>query len=167
MSGIEIKKYKLIIFDVDGTLVEPKSGATFRKSADDWQYLPKRVEKCQELWAKGVKIALATNQGGVAFGYLDYQQMRVELEKTAQGVHAALTLICFTHPKATIEEFRRDSDRRKPGPGMLLEAIKMSGESREDTLMVGDREEDKLAAEAASCSFSWAWDYFGDGPIIV
>jgi len=51
---------------------------------------------------------------------------------------------------------------------MLLEAIKMSGESREDTLMVGDREEDKLAAEAAGCSFQWAWEYFGeDKPIIV
>jgi FMN phosphatase YigB (HAD superfamily) len=30
-----MKDYKLIIFDVDGTLVETKSGATFRKSEDE------------------------------------------------------------------------------------------------------------------------------------
>ena len=30
------KQYKLIIFDVDGTLTTTKSGATFRKTADDW-----------------------------------------------------------------------------------------------------------------------------------
>ena len=41
--------YKLIIFDADGTLVEPASGETFRKTADDWQWLPSRLEKLREL----------------------------------------------------------------------------------------------------------------------
>ncbi len=39
------KVHKLVIFDVDGTLTTTKSGATFRESADDWQWLPGRLEK--------------------------------------------------------------------------------------------------------------------------
>src|SRR5260221_2433900 len=60
---------KLVIFDVDGTIVTTKSGETFRKTADDWQWLPGRLEKLQELDRQGVKLAIATNQGGVAFEY--------------------------------------------------------------------------------------------------
>jgi len=30
-----------------------------------------------------------------------------------------------------------------------------------ETLMVGDRVEDKAAAEAAGCDFIWAWEFFG------
>jgi phosphoglycolate phosphatase-like HAD superfamily hydrolase len=50
---------------------------------------------------------------------------------------------------------------------MLIEAMDFFGIDRLDTLYVGDREEDRLAALAAGCDFAWAWDHFGDGPIIV
>jgi D-glycero-D-manno-heptose 1,7-bisphosphate phosphatase len=152
--------YKLILFDIDGTLVETASGETFRKSADDWKYLPGRVEKCKQLWQSGVKVALVSNQGGVAFGLLDPHEIRHELTKTAEGVHAAYVAMCFSHPKAKIEQFREDSSRRKPGPGMLLEAIEASGEKKQDVLMVGDRSEDEQAAQSAGVAFMWADEYF-------
>lgn len=58
-------------------------------------------------------------------------------------------------------------DRRKPGPGMLIQAMDFFQIGRHDTIMVGDRAEDKGAADAAGVDFQWEWEFFGDGPIIV
>jgi histidinol phosphatase-like enzyme len=48
---------------------------------------------------------------------------------------------------------------RKPEPGMLLAISTWAGLRPE--LMVGDRAEDKAAAEAAGFAFEWVADYFG------
>lgn len=152
--------YKLIIFDVDGTLTTTKSGATFRKTADDWQWLPGRLEKLAKLDRQGAKLACATNQGGVAYGLLDPREIRTALTLMAEEAHIPVVEMCFSHPKASLAEYREDSPRRKPGPGMLLSIIQKSGESASDTLMVGDRPEDEQAAMAAGVDFQWADTFF-------
>jgi len=50
---------------------------------------------------------------------------------------------------------------RKPAPGMLLAAMATCGCDPENTLMVGDSEEDQQAAANAGCTFQWAWEFFG------
>jgi D-glycero-D-manno-heptose 1,7-bisphosphate phosphatase len=159
--------YKLIIFDADGTLTTTKSGKTFRKTADDWQWLPGRLEKLKELDLQGMKLAVATNQGGVAFGYLNPHEIRSELYRMAKEAHCSYVTMCFSHPNATIEMWKEDSSRRKPGPSMLLEAIKVLEAQKSDTLMVGDRPEDEQAAQNAGVAFMWADAFFALGlPII-
>ena len=76
---MDLTNIKLVIFDADGTLVKTKSGRTFRKTADDWEWLPGRLEKLQELRAQGKELAVATNQGGVAFGFLPEESMQTQL----------------------------------------------------------------------------------------
>ncbi len=153
--------YKLIIFDVDGTLVTPKSGATFRKTADDWQWLPGRLEKCKQLIDQKVTLALASNQGGVAYGYFHEDAIKWELLKTAGAISPAVRYFyCFTHPTASRPEYRKDDSRRKPGPGMLIEAMEHYHILPQDTLMVGDRPEDEQAAQAAGVHFMWADKFF-------
>lgn len=163
------QEHKLICFDIDGTLVTTKSGATFRKSPDDWKWLPGRVEKIKELRTNGTRVAICTNQGGVAFGYMKQEDILAELTRMIKeaGIPAGGLYICYTHPKATIEQYRLEDDRRKPGPGMLFDAMNDFEAEPEDTLFVGDRPEDEQAAIAAGTAFQWAWDYFGDSPIIV
>lgn len=153
---------KLVIFDVDGTLTTTKSGATFRKTADDWQWLPGRLAKVAMLHLQGIKLAIASNQGGVAFGYLDPLEIRRELVAMANEGHIAYVEMCFSHPEATRPGYRDNSPRRKPGPGMLLEIIDASGETKQDTLMVGDRPEDEQAAQNAGVAFMWANEFFSD-----
>lgn len=150
---------KLVIFDVDGTLVTTKSGATFRKTADDWQWIPGRLETCKSL--VGVSIALATNQGGVAFGYLDEAAMNWELAKTANAIAPYVPCFrCYTHPEASLAFYREEDTRRKPGPGMILEAQEHFRVGPIHTLMVGDRPEDEQAAQNAGVAFMWADEFF-------
>jgi len=156
------KQYTCIIFDVDGTLVETKSGATFRKGADDWRWLPGRVEKLRGLKVQGVRLAVATNQGGVAFGFMQREEILVELIKTCKevGISPGGLYICYSHPKGSIEEYRREDDRRKPGPGMLLEAMRDFGAEPDETLFVGDMEDDEKAAKNAGVAFLHADVFF-------
>ena len=35
---------KLACFDLDGTLIKPKSGSTFPKSSNDWKFLHKNIK---------------------------------------------------------------------------------------------------------------------------
>ncbi len=158
------KAYKLCIFDVDGTLVEPKSGTTFRKDADDWQWLPGRVEKLRGLKVQGVRLAVATNQGGVAFGFMRREDILVELMKMCRevGIPSGGLYICYSHPKGSIEEYRREDDRRKPGPGMLLEAMRDFETGPDETLYVGDLPDDEQAAKNAGVAYMDAATFFGD-----
>jgi D-glycero-D-manno-heptose 1,7-bisphosphate phosphatase len=157
-----METYKLIIFDTDGTLVETASGATFRKEASDWQWLPGRIEKLRELKAQGTRLAVATNQGGVAFGYMRQEHILKELTRMLKegGFSKAALYVCYNHPKATVAEFKHLDNRRKPGCGMLEEAMEDFEAQPEETLMVGDRDEDQEAAQRAGCHFMWAHEFF-------
>jgi hypothetical protein len=60
---------KVAAFDLDSTLVVPKSGAKFARSGSDWQWLDKRVpEKLRELRMRGYHLLVFSNQGGVEKG---------------------------------------------------------------------------------------------------
>lgn len=156
--------YRLIGFDVDGTLVETKSGAAFRKSADDWQWLPGRLEKLQALLLQGISIVIATNQGGVAFGYFSFADIQAELLRMLQDVPLGYEslFMCVLHPKASLPNYRQESNRRKPGPGMLIEAMETFDELPDNMLYVGDRPEDEQAAISAGVAFMYANLFFGD-----
>ncbi len=162
---------KLIIFDVDGTLGDPpgtdrseraKTPARFRKSPDDWQLFPDRKEKLAELKAQGIKLALATNQGGVAFGYLDKDEMLLWLLDLSFELGTEGNQVCFNHPKGTLEQYRKEDYDRKPWPGMLFKAMAFHFALPPDTLYVGDRDEDVMAAHYAGCGFQHANEFFGE-----
>ena len=47
---------KVLLCDLDGTLIVTKSGATFPKDCDDWQFKPHIKEAIQEYNPKNKKI---------------------------------------------------------------------------------------------------------------
>lgn len=175
----EIRDYKLYLFDLDTTLTESISGKTFPQGVDDRKWMPGRLDRLKELQGQGKKTCIVTNQGGAAWGFLNSQDMDKFLAILCEHGKIDRYLACYrdtgekakaserTDKALTVPEYYKGFDRRKPGPGMLIEAMEHFGIDRQDTVMVGDREEDKGAAEAAGCDFQWAWDYFEDGPIIV
>jgi D-glycero-D-manno-heptose 1,7-bisphosphate phosphatase len=183
--SIDIQKARLVLFDRDGTLTVPASGATFPKSVDDQQWMPGRLERLRELRAQGVYTAIVTNQGGAAWGIFTPEEMLEVLGKQCKEGRINTVFVCFhdtsekAQQRAKIKALTGDEGyrgytalykghhRRKPSPGMLLEAMDHFGVGSEETLMVGDRPEDEKSAQAAGCRFVWAWEYFGDAPPIA
>jgi len=171
--------YKLYLLDLDSTLTESISGKIFPQTIEDRKWMPGRLERLKELAREGKKTAIITNQGGAAWGFIEPNEMTRYLTDLAKTVGIDAVFVCYhdtgekaraserTFKALTEPEYYKDWDRRKPGPGMLIEAMDFFGIDRHDTIMIGDREEDKGAAEAAGVSFQWAWDFFKDGPIIV
>ena len=85
---------KLVLFDVDGTLVVPKSGKEFRRMRlADWQFIHRRAEAVKGLILSGPNVALVTNQGGAAFGYFKPYDMAHEIARTANALATQDTYI--------------------------------------------------------------------------
>jgi len=171
---IELDGIRLVIFDIDGTLTEIKPEILARKprmvSPDNFgeqQPKPGVVDRLAELQSEGVGIALATNRGGVAWGFTTLEKAEALAREAAElcGVPNARVYICPYHAKArgprAVREYAADNDCRKPNPGMLLEAMEDAGVSPAETLFVGDFETDQQAAENAGVRFSWAEEFFG------
>ena len=111
----KIQNIKLAIFDIDGTLTEIKPEVLARNPKlvtpnNLGEQQPKLgvSEKLMGLTLVGVKIALATNRGGVAWGYSTLDEAEALAREAAElcGIPDAPVYVCPYHAKAR---------RRSPG----------------------------------------------------
>ena len=165
--------YKLAIFDIDGTLTEikPEVLEKYPKRVtpnypNEQQPIPGVPEKLTELKDQGIKIALATNRGGVAWGYTPIKLAWKLAREAAElcGVPNAPIYLCPYHAKAkgkrVVAKYAVDHECRKPNPGMLLDAMREADIEKGAAIFIGDRDSDKEAAEKAGVRFYWAEEYF-------
>lgn len=169
-----MKTYKLICFDVDGTLVKSWSNELLPGVADYFAHLDQTK----------TRIAFVTNQGGVGLRYWMEQDGFGEPEKlpTEQAVYERLdsitarlgikTTCCilasfaFQAKTGAWSPLPEGAGRqwayswRKPAPGMIKAAM-VDHQIFKSVLMVGDSEEDEQAARAAGVDFIWADEFFG------
>jgi D-glycero-D-manno-heptose 1,7-bisphosphate phosphatase len=136
---------RLVLIDRDGVLNEDR--ADHVRNPGQLVMIPRAAEACSRLNRAGIKLAIVTNQSGVGQGLLSldmleriHEQLRQSL--AAQGAHVDLILTCTEPPWS-------DHERRKPRPGMLLEAMRHFRVPAEDTVMIGDQLTDLQAAFAA------------------
>lgn len=166
LSRASERAYDLILYDYNGTLVETLSGDAFPRNTGDWRVLPRRQTVCARWQALGVRMAIVTNQGGVAFGYQRSGDIAYQIEHVGRDLGMIGAMLCYGHPQATWHTLYitpPDDDWRKPGPAMLQWLMDMTQVTPERTLMVGDRPEDAEAAKRAGVAFQWASEHFGDG----
>jgi D-glycero-D-manno-heptose 1,7-bisphosphate phosphatase len=73
----------------------------------------------------------------------------------SQDVPLAGVYHCPHLPGATVAEFARECDCRKPAPGMLLQAARELDLSLPDSVMYGDKPSDVEAAHRAGVGRAW------------
>jgi D-glycero-D-manno-heptose 1,7-bisphosphate phosphatase len=90
------------------------------------------------LRSAGFKLVIVTNQSGIGRGFFtetDFWSVNARLETLLGRGQISATYFCPDHPEKT-------SDRRKPAPGMLLEAAQDLNIRLGDSFMIGDKESD-------------------------
>jgi D-glycero-D-manno-heptose 1,7-bisphosphate phosphatase len=132
--------FPAVFLDRDGTLNRPviRDGLPYPPSrVEEFELLPGVAEACQALHAAGFTLVVATNQPDIGRGTLD--------PRVVDAMHARL--------RALIPEIARievcpapgqgrdhpENRRRKPEPGMLLDAAAALGLDLARSWMVGDR----------------------------
>ena len=153
---------KLFIFDLDGTLITSYMDRQ-DKAYDEWEVYPGTAQALQSMIRAGCKVAVATNQAGVAFGFVtetDFYRKMYAVRR-ALGLEDLPHAVCFAHEKGNPPY--NDADevrRRKPGPNMLLELMNSFEIAREDTIFVGDMASDRDCAANAGVEFAGAGEFF-------
>jgi D-glycero-D-manno-heptose 1,7-bisphosphate phosphatase len=136
---------KLVILDRDGVINQDSDA--YIKTPDEWQPLPGSLEAIARLTHAGYRVAVATNQAGIARGLFDLDALNQIHTKMTSMVHEAgghLDLILFC-PHA--------DDRapcRKPNPGMYREIAERLRVSLRDVPAIGDTLNDIETAQAVS-----------------
>jgi D-glycero-D-manno-heptose 1,7-bisphosphate phosphatase len=104
--------------------------------------------------SRGWHVFVVTNQSGVARGLYDEEAVRALMAWVADELRAAGGTLddwrfCPFHPEAALPRYRRASDWRKPGPGMLLDLIRAWEPDLARSVLVGDQDSDMEAAMSA------------------
>lgn len=138
---------RLIILDRDGVINHDSDA--YIKSPDEWRPLPGSVEAIARLCKAGYRIAVATNQSGVARGLFDLATLNAIHDKMHAAVARAggridAIFFCPHSPEA-------GCSCRKPRPGLFVEALERFGSQPSETWAVGDQARDLQAAHAAGC----------------
>ena len=102
----------------------------------------------------GYVTCVITNQSGIGRGLYseaDFHRLmdRISLAFHQQGARIDAVYFSPYHPVQGVGAYQRESDCRKPGPGMLLQASAEHGIDLEQSLLVGDRCSDLMAGAAA------------------
>ena len=136
---------ELVILDRDGVINE--DSPEYIKDADEWQPIPGSLEAIARLNAAGVKVAVATNQAGLARGLFDefaLARIHARMIEAVEDAGGRLEMIAFCphHPDDRC-------DCRKPRPGLLHRIASDLGISLDGVPMIGDSAKDIEAALAA------------------
>ncbi|RIX50825.1 HAD family hydrolase [Paenibacillus nanensis] len=135
---------KAFFLDRDGVINE----SHHVNRAKDLVLLPGVPEAIRMLGELGYETFVVTNQGGVGLGYMtkrDLERIHRYMKQLIEEGGGKLREI-----RACIHKPRHGCGCRKPKPGMLLDLIMRYDIDRTQSFMVGDRDVDIEAGQAAS-----------------
>ena len=134
---------KLVILDRDGVI--NKDSDDFIKNPDEWKPIPGSLEAIERLNHYGFKVAVLTNQSGLARGLFDiddlnaiHHKMYMELDRV--GGQLECVLFCPHGPND-------NCSCRKPETGMFVDLGERLGTTLSDVPVVGDSLRDIVAAQ--------------------
>ncbi len=146
---------KVAFLDRDGTLNYERG---LIDTPEKIEMIPEAAEAVGKLCAAGWTCYLITNQPVIARGLCDVPTLEAINEKVTAVIEAAggkIEQIYYspfhpeTHHGDGVKEFRRASDCRKPGSGMLYQAEEDHHLDLAEVVMIGDTWRDIVAGQGA------------------
>lgn len=138
---------QLVLLDRDGVLNIDR--ADFVKSPDELILIPGAAAAVARLNRAGIKAVVVSNQSAVGRGIIDeamlariHEMLAAELAATGAALDAVI--VCTDAPEKATE-------RRKPGAGMLRDAIEKFRADPAQTVVIGDALRDLEAAAKIGC----------------
>jgi D-glycero-D-manno-heptose 1,7-bisphosphate phosphatase len=137
---------RAVFLDRDGVLNRAivRNGRPYPPSTlEDFEILPGVAEAVRKLHDTGFRLIGATNQPDVARGTQRREVVEAMNDRLLAEMPITAILVCY--------EDGDDSPRRKPNPGLLLEAAAAYAIDLPASYMVGDRWRDVEAGRRAGC----------------
>jgi len=138
---------RLVILDRDGVINHDSDD--YIKNADEWLPIKGSIEAIAQLSRSGYKVAVATNQSGVARNYFTIETLDLIHHKMCSMVKEAGGSIdrVFYCPHGPDD----NCDCRKPMTGLLKQISDYFHAPLEGVPFVGDSSKDIIAARACDC----------------
>jgi len=142
---------KALFLDRDG-IINVDHGYVYKK--EDFEFIEGIFELCAIAINKSYDIFVVTNQAGIARGLYtvtDFEKLTVWMQDVfiKHGIKLKKVYFCPHHPLKGNNEYRISCKCRKPGPGMIIKAHQEFNLDLANSILIGDKASDILAAQNA------------------
>jgi len=144
---------KAIFLDRDGTLIEDPG---YLNHPAQVKLLDGVAEALNELRGLGYKLIVVSNQSAVARGIVTEKVLGEIHDRLRQlllqsGAYLDQIYYCPYHPDGVVPKYRKESEWRKPNPGMLLAAAERMNIDLSRSWCIGNSRSDVEAGLRAGC----------------
>ncbi len=139
-------KQKALFLDRDGVVNKDVGYAYKPEQIKFNKYI---FQLCRKAVERNYIIVIITNQSGVARGYFTEQQVRSlhawMIDKFKEhGIGIAKVYYCPFLKDGAVSEYAKESDCRKPAPGMILQAERDFNIDLSRSFFIGDKPSDRI-----------------------
>ena len=144
---------KAIFFDRDDTIIEDTG---YINNPDQVKLISGVAKSLLEFKEMGFKLIVITNQSGVARGILTEKALgeiheRLNVLLSEKGVVLDAIYYCPFHPDGIVPQYRKESEDRKPNPGMIMTAATEHNIDLSQSWAIGNSARDIDAGRRAGC----------------
>ena len=144
---------KAIFLDRDDTLIEDPG---YISDPEQVKILDGVHEALIQFKALGYKLIVVSNQSGVARGIITEKQLeeihdRLKQLLAAKNAYVDKIYYCPYHPDGIVPKYRKESNCRKPNPGMFLRAYAEMNIDLGQSWCIGNSDRDIEAGSKAGC----------------
>ncbi len=146
-----VKMKKALFLDRDG-VINYNHGYVYK--IQEFDFIDGIFDLTHAAIEKGYIIIIVTNQAGIGRGYYtehDFEKLMLWVKNTFISNKSPIHDVYYSpfHPKSGIGKYKKESNLRKPNPGMILKAEKDHNIDLSESIMIGDKISDIQAGVAA------------------